>query len=359
MAETPDIPSDPAQEIIIQADQLTELMVRMLRAKGMYEAEARIGAARLIEADLRGIHSHGSRSLWRYLEAMDNGGIDPRAEVLVECQTPAMAVLNAGKGLGHVAATKGMQLAIEKAKAVGTGTVAIARGQHYGAAAVYALMAVEAGMIGFTTTSTGPATVAAYGSRRPATANNAVSWGVPTRSGAPFVLDMACGVSAWGKVESFKLYGWPLSPEWALDAAGNVTLDPGLAKTLLPFAGARGYGMAFLSSVLAGALVGGRMPMHKTAYVSTEGSEHFFYAIDIKQFVDLDRFYGEVEATISEIRALPPAEGFDRVRLPGELEWERSHRWKREGIPLHRDHVKKLEELAVGLKLAVPWRAAL
>ena len=302
MTETFDIPSDPSQEIVIQADPLTELMVRMLRAKGMYEAEARIGAARLIEADLRGIHSHGSRSLWRYLEALDNGGIDPRAQTLVECDTPAMAVLNAGKGLGHVAATKGMQLAIEKARAVGTGTVAIAHGQHYGAAAVYAMMAVEAGMIGFTTTNTGPATVAAYGSRSPATANNAVAWGVPTRSGAPFVLDMACGVSSWGKVESFKMYGRQLTPDWALDAEGHPTLDPAAAKTLLPFSAARGYGMAFLSSVLAGPLVGGRMPLHKTTYVSTEGSEHFFYAIDVKQFVDLDRFYGELDTTMAEIR---------------------------------------------------------
>jgi len=116
--------------------------------------------------------------------------------------------------------------------------------------------------------------------------------------------------------------------------------------------------MAFLSSVLAGALVGGWMPLHKTSYVSTEGSEHFFYAIDIKQFVDLDCFYAELDSTIAEIRALQPAEGFDRVRLPGELEWERARRWKREGIPLHRDHVQKLEEIAASLKLPVPWRAS-
>ena len=160
--------------------------------------------------------------------------------------------------------------------------MAVRRGQHYGAASVYALMAVEAGMIGFTTTSTGPATVAAYGSRRPATANNAIAWGIPTRSGAPFVLDMACAISSWGKVESLKLYGRELPPGWALDAAGNPTQDPKAAKTLLPFAGARGYGMAFLSSVLAGALVGGRMPLHKTMNVASDGSEHFFYAIDIQ-----------------------------------------------------------------------------
>jgi LDH2 family malate/lactate/ureidoglycolate dehydrogenase len=356
MFETPDIPSDPSQEIVVPADGLEALVVRMLAIKGMFEAEARIGAARLIEADLHGIHSHGSRSLWRYLEGMDTGGIDPRAHVITERETPAIAVLNGGKGLGHVAATKAMQLAIEKARAVGTGTVAVRCGQHFGAAQVYALMAVEAGMIGYATTSTGMATVAAYGSLKPAVANNALAWGVPTRSGAPFVLDMACGVSAWGKVESLRMYGRPLPSGWALDADGHPTDDPHAAKTLLPFAGARGYGMAFLSSVLAGCLVGGRMPLHKSKNVNVDGSEHFFYAIDIAQFVELDTFYNELESTMSDIRSLPPADGFDAVRLPGELEWERSHRWRREGIPLHHEHVEKLEELAAGMKLAVPWK---
>jgi ureidoglycolate dehydrogenase (NAD+) len=213
-------------------------------------------------------------------------------------------------------------------------------------------------MIGFSTTSTGAASVAAYGSVKPATANNALAWGVPTRSGAPFVLDMACGVSSWGKVESLRMYGRQLPSDWALDADGSPTDDPAAAKTLLPFAGARGYGMAFLSSVLAGCLVGSRMPLHKSKNVAVDGSEHFFYAIDIAQFVDLDAFYKELESTMSDIRALPPTDSCDAVRLPGELEWERSQRWRREGIPLHRDHLKKLEELAAGMNLPVPWENA-
>jgi LDH2 family malate/lactate/ureidoglycolate dehydrogenase len=151
------------------------------------------------------------------------------------------------------------------------------------------------------------------------------------------------------------MYGRNIPDGWALDADGNSTRDPQAAKTLFPFAGARGYGMAFLSSVLAGCLVGGRMPLHKSKNFTVDGSEHFFYAIDIVQFVDLDTFYTELESTMRDIRALPVAGGFDAVRLPGELEWERSQRWRREGIPLHRDHVKKLEELAAGMKLPVPW----
>jgi ureidoglycolate dehydrogenase (NAD+) len=216
-------------------------------------------------------------------------------------------------------------------------------------------MAIEEGMISYNTTSTGPATVAPFGGRAAATANNAISWGAPTRSGAPFVLDMACAISSWGKVESLKLYGGKLPENWALDADGNPTLDPAAAKTMLPSAGARGYGLAFLSSVLAGPLVGARMPLHKGWSIFADCSEHFFYCIDVKQFVDLDVYYDEMEKTIAAIRTMSPAEGFDRVRIPGELEAERAEQWKRDGIPIHRDHASKLEQLAKGMQLAVPW----
>lgn len=354
-SETLDIPQDRGQEVVVQADALQDLLQKMLVAKQVSVADAQIASARLIEADLRGIHSHGSRSVWRYLDGIDRGDIDPRARVVTERETPAMAVLNANKGLGHVAATLAMQLAIKKAREVGTGTVAVGNGQHYGAAGVYALIAVREGLIGYTTTSTGQATVAAYGSRRPATANNAFACGVPTRAGAPFLLDAACGFSSWGKVESLKMYGRPLPSGWCLDADGLPTLDPAAAKTMLPAAGARGFGLAFLSSVLAGPLVGARMPIHKGANFLADASEHYFYAIDISHFVEPERFYAELESAMADIRGLAPAEGFDKVRLPGELEWERAERWKKEGVPIHRDHAKKLKESAAQLKLDAPW----
>lgn len=355
MPETPDYPHDTSQDVVVPADGLKSLLAEMFVRKGMFGVDAETAADRLIEADLRGIHSHGSRAVWRYLEAMDAGDIDPRAQVTTERETAAMAVLNGGTGLGHIAATKGMQLAIRKAREVGTGTVAVRRSQHFGAAGVYALMAAKEGMIGYCTTNTGPATVAAYGSRAPATANNAFAWGVPVRSGPPFVLDMAVAVSSWGKVESFKMYGQELPAGWALDEHGNPTTDAPAAKTLLPASGARGYGLAFISSVLAGPLVGARMPIHKTWSVAADGSEHFFYAIDVQQFVDPEKFYKEVDATIADIRALQPVDGFERVRLPGELEHERAERWLRDGIPIHPEHAKKLEELAIAMKLPLPW----
>lgn len=355
MLQEIDIPRDPDQEVIVNADQLRQFIATVYENKDMYRVEAEMAADRLIEADLRGIHSHGSRRVPGYIKAMDNGEIDPRTLCITMNETPAMAVLDAGKGMGHVAATNAMQMAISKAREVGTGTVCVMRSQHFGAASVYCLLAIQEGMIGFCTTSTGPATVTAFGSNQPATANNAMAWGVPTREGAPFVLDMACAVSSWGKVESKKMFGEPLPENWAVDEDGNPTTDPASAKSLLPAAGPRGFGLAFLCSVLAGPLVGRKMPIRKPQDPYIGASEHFFYAIDLRHFVEPDRFYDEIDATISEIRQLEPSAGFDKVRMPGELEWERANRWKEEGIPFHRDHVAQLEELAKSLKLDVPW----
>jgi ureidoglycolate dehydrogenase (NAD+) len=241
------------------------------------------------------------------------------------------------------------------ARAVGTGTVAVKNSNHYGASSVYALMAAKEGMLCYTTTNTGGATVAAYGSRQAATANNAFAWGVPSRTGSPFCLDMACAVSSWGKLDSWKLYGQTMPAGWALDATGAPTTDPHAAKVLLPAAGARGYGLAFMSSVLAGALSGGKMPLHKTRHPDAEDSEHFFYVIDLKQFVDEDRFYAECDRTISEIRALAPAEGFTAVNLPGDIEAARAADFAANGIPLHREHLRGLEPWAKKWKLEVPW----
>lgn len=357
---TTDIPSDPSQETTVSVDLLKRLIVPVLVRKGMFEVEAEIVASRMIEADLRGIHSHGSRTLSRCIDAIDAGDIDPRAMSITTCETPAIAVIEASGGMGQVSATRGMELAIAKAREVGTGTVVIKKGQHYGAAGVYTLLAAQEGLIGFSTTSTGTATVAAFGSQQPGTANNAVSWAIPTGSGAPFVLDAAIAESSWGRIDTLGMYGLPLPMDWALDENGEVTTDASAAKTLIPMSGARGSGLGFVASALTSALIGRRTPIHKTPNPYGPGSDHFFQAIDPGHFGAPERFLKEIDATIASIRELTPADGFDKVRVAGELEWERSEAWKVEGIPLHRDHVNGLAEVCTGNRCELPegWPSA-
>ena len=113
MLETPDIPHDPVQEIVVPVERLTELLVTMYVKKGMLRAEAELVAVRQVEADLRGIHSHGSRATPRYLTAMDVGDIDPRGQVETIKRTAAIAVMDGGRAMGHVASTKAMPQRLE------------------------------------------------------------------------------------------------------------------------------------------------------------------------------------------------------------------------------------------------------
>ncbi|MFG0335318.1 MAG: Ldh family oxidoreductase [Maioricimonas sp. JB049] len=348
-------PQDAGQEVRVMADDLRDLLIAMLVKRSLFKFDARTVAERMVEADLRGIQSHGSRAIGRYLDAIDAGDIDPRARVLVASETPAAAVLDGSRAVGHVAATKAMTTAIEKAREVGTGTVAVGNSQHLGAASVYALLAARAGMIGFCTTSTGCPTVAACGSTQPAVANNALAWAVPMGDDKPFVLDMACGATSWGKVESLKMYGQPLPDDVALDAAGQPTGDPAAATTMLPAAGARGFGLAFVASVLAGPLAGGMLPIHRKRTPTADGSQHFFYAIDVSQFTDPEEFAVQLQSAGQQIRSLTPRDGVECVRLPGDSEAEFEQRCQAEGIPLHRSHAEDLQRRAEAMQVAVPW----
>ena len=355
MQTTPDVPQDRAQETLVSADALRDLLTRIYIKLGLFKVEAEMAAARQIDADLRGIHSHGSRATPRYVSAIDLGEIDPRGQTIVVQKTVATALLDGGRNLGHVASTKAMQMAIEMARECGTGTVAVRNSHHYGASSAYALMAAAAGFIGFTTTNTGGATVLGYGSKQAATANNAFAWAVPAQSGPPFCLDMACAVSSWGKLDSWKLYGKPIPDDWAVNAEGEPTNDPHQAKMLQPAAGARGYGLAILCAILTGGLSGGKFPLEKTRHPDREGSEHFFYVLDPARFGERDEFLAHMAAALGQIRDLAPAVGVDSVRVPGDLEHARCAEWKANGIPLHHSHLAELELLASRWKLPCPW----
>jgi LDH2 family malate/lactate/ureidoglycolate dehydrogenase len=109
---------------------------------------------------------------------------------------------------------------------------------------------------------------------------------------------------------------------------------------------------------VAGALVGGKLPLHKKAHPEADESEHFFYVIDIARFGALERFYNEVDRTADEVRALPPARGHSHVWLPGDREWQRAREWEEQGIPLHRAHLDELAAVARKYKFPIPWEQA-
>ena len=342
-------------EILISCSELSSFVSELFQKTGVPSSEADVVAEILVGTDLRGIFSHGTRMAPKYLHHLLEGHMKPAPQPKVERETPAMAVVDADRGIGHLAARDGMSLAIEKAAKVGVGMVNVRRSHHLGAASMYAMQALDRGMIGFTTTNTGGPSVAPYGGRDSALANHPLAWAFPSREGFPVVIDTAVGVSAWQRVETMRIYGEKLPADWCLDKAGNPTDDPAEAYIMFPAGGTRGYGLALMAGLVSGALSGGQVPSRRERFNAATDSEHTFTAISVDHFVEREQFLDEVQEMIAACHRTPPQDGFERVCLPGELEWEREQQWRENGIPLHREHLALLAEIADQLGVNLFW----
>ena len=345
--------SQNEQEIIVQADDLKNFASALYQKVGVLEEYANAVANMEVETDLRGVYSHGTRAMSRYVHGIRSEKLKARPDIKIIKEGPSSALLDGDRGLGYLAGMKAMNLAINKAKETGIAAVGVRNSEHFGAAACYSMMALEHGMIGFATTNTGGVTLVAPGGITPATANNPLSYAVPAKDEPPIVLDMACGISAWGRVGTMSIYGQKIPDGWLLTTDGEPTTDPRIGKLMLPAAGPKGYGLAIVMGALAGPLVGGLTACLKKG---DEMSEHFFYALNIENFVPLNEFTETMDETIRTIRASKTAEGVERVYLPGEIEWLHRQKCLREGIPLHKNHLESLANLANELGVKVFWQ---
>ena len=343
---------ETVQDITIQPDQLKKFAEELYQKAGVDTEHAKLMADLQVETDLRNVHSHGTRMLPGYIRSISKGEINPVPQVHVVQEGPAFAVIDGDNGLGHPSSVLAMKMAIEKAQLVGVAATGVRNAGHFGAAACYSMMAAESNMIGVSTTNTGRATVVAPGGITPVTANNALSYALPTGNEQPVVLDMACGASSWGKIGTLKMYGEPIPEDWLLNTEGQPTVDPSQGPILMPAAGPRGYGLALTMGILAGPLVGGLMACHKN---HGEPSEHFFWVINVSSFINFEEYVAEIDRGIRTIQASKTTEGIDQVYLPGELEWRKREAWLANGIPLHVDHLKGLASIAEELGIEIFW----
>ena len=347
--------------IYMEIDVLKRFMKDVFVGLKVPNEDAEIIAEVLITSDLRGIDSHGIQRCKMYYDRIKAGIYNPRTEIEIVNDNAATAVIDGHCGMGHVIAFKAMKLAIEKAKKYGLGSVAVRNSTHFGIAGYYSLMAIKEGMIGFVTTNTRPAVPPTFGVE-PMLGTNPLTYGAPTDEDFPFLMDAATSIIQRGKVEVYNRIKKPLPDGLIISNNGNSKTDPGVvlnkllnrSAALLPLGGAgeatsghKGYGYATFAEILSAALQDGIF-LRDTAGIIENGQErlkvgHFFFAINISNFLPLDRFKETAGSIMRELRSSKTAPGKDRIYTAGEKEYDAETERKESGIPINKSLQKDIK----------------
>jgi LDH2 family malate/lactate/ureidoglycolate dehydrogenase len=331
-----------------------EVLVRA----GLSTEDARTVAPLIVRADLRGIETHGLVRLPMYADRIRSGGIDPGASMQFVRSSGATALLDAAGGMGHLAAHRAMERALELAASVGVGVVGVRGSGHFGATDAYAMYAPPRGMIGIVTTNAPPA-LAPTGGLTPLFGTNPWAMAVPAGREEPIVMDFALTAVARGRIRKALDLGQAIPTTWALDKDGHPTADPAAALEglLQPIGGHKGYAMALAVDVLAGLLTGASstsdlQPPQDAAARQDVG--HLFIAIDVARFSTVDTFTSRVDGLVRQVRGSARAEGVERIYLPGEIEHEREMDATAHGVPLSAHVVRALAGTAEAYQVELP-----
>lgn len=341
-----------ATTVEVSLEQLRAFGEAVYRHAGLTDSDARTVVAVQLEADLRGVDTHGLQRLPRYVERLLKGENNARPQLRVLAESPASLTIDGDNGLGQLVCVRAMEMAIARARESGLCIAAIKNSNDWGCGAYYPLMAAAEGFVAFCTTTSVP-TLAPYGGRTRLLGNNPLAFAVPRRGSPPLVLDMALTPVALGRVMRALEEGQPIPEAWGfLDPDGNPTSDPKAAlRGVIPaIGGYKGIGLSIMANVLAGVLAGG----HHTAAVDVGRRGHFFLLLSPALFGDAEAFLDEIESMVSQIKNSELLPGVEEVYLPGELE-ERTYRERLErgAIPYPRSVIAALA--ALGESTGIPF----
>ncbi len=330
----------PNTIVQVRPERLRTLIAGLFEAAGAPAEDAAAVAEVLVEADLRGVESHGSTRVAGYLAMIRRGMLNPRPNVQVLKETPSMAMIEGDRAFGIVVAKRAMRMAMDKARNTTIACVTVRNVTHTGMIGFYPMMAARAGLIGLTMNN-GPAILPPFGGRTPTYATNPYAAAFPAGDEDPVVLDMATSIVAGGKLRLAAKKGGAIPREWALDRHGVPTTDPqeALLHGFIQWTGGyKGFGMAtvveLLSGVLSGGLFGTDVPPMKQFGQEPLITSAFYMALDPSHFMPLAEFEARTRRLKAMIKASERAQGVEEIFVPGEPEFRKKAERLQSGIPL-------------------------
>lgn len=321
---------------------------KALSAQGLLAANAALQADLLIEAELRGLPSHGLQRLPRLIARLKNGLADPNATGEAQETRPGVATVDGQRGLGPVVMMHTLEHLVERARTQGIALAAIRNANHIGMLAYYAEAATARELIGIVLT-TSEALVHPFGGTEAMLGTNPIAIGIPAGA-EPFLLDLATSRVSMGKIHHHALTGTEIPSDWAVDANGQRTTDPEAAKhgAIAPFGEAKGYGLGLAVELLVAGLAGSAFAPDvggtlDASDVANKG--------DILILIDPAAGAGNaagLTAYLERLRASRPADPERPVAVPGEGMRARRAQALARGIELPGPLYEEIHALAEG-----------
>jgi LDH2 family malate/lactate/ureidoglycolate dehydrogenase len=348
-----------ADETVVDRDTLHAWAGAILRAAGASARAAEATATSLVDASVRGLDSHGLVFLAFYLPRLERGTTRGDADPEVVTDLPAFALVDGHDALGAYVSRFAMDVCCQKARAAGAAAVAVRNSSHFGAASCYAEQAVGHGCVGIVFSNSDPG-MAPLGALAPVLGTNPLAIAAPGAPGmAAPSLDMATSVVAQGKLILAQRAGESIPRDWAIGIDGRATTDPaaGLANSVLPMAGHKGFALAAMIDVLAGCIPGASISPHIPGDPEADRPQnagHLMLAIDIAVSGESDAYAESVRDLAAQVHGALRATGTEPFQLPGEREALTAQRRLRDGVPLSASTTGLLRGLGARYGLAFP-----
>jgi uncharacterized oxidoreductase len=343
----------------ISPDRLGAFIAAIFRAAGCLSDEADRIAAHLVEANLVGHDSHGVIRVPTYVRWLEEGKVLAGQSIQVAFENDVIAVVDGQFGFGQTVGAQAMQLGIDKAARHGVAVIALRNAGHLGRIGDWPLMAAEAGLLSlhFVNTTGAGILVAPFGGIERRLSANPIAAGIPVPGHPPMILDMSACTVAEGKIRVALNKGVPVPEGCIIDSQGRPTTDPRVfygdpPGAILSIAGHKGYGLAVLCEVLAGALTGGGCSNPVNAGRVVNGMLSIL--MDTSYFQDDAAFAAEVERFVAWVKSSARTTPDGDILMPGEIEERTKARRLRDGIDLDETTWGQITETARSLDVALP-----
>lgn len=340
-------------------DRLRPFITAIFHKAGCQQAEAERIATHLVEANLVGHDSHGVIRVPTYVQWLKAGKVRAGQSIQVAFESDSIAVVDGQLGFGQTIGEQAVQLGIDKCKKHGVSVVALRNSGHLGRIGDWPLQAAQAGLLSlhFVNTTGAGILVAPFGGTERRLSANPIAAGIPIDGAPPIMLDISACTLAEGKIRVAFNKGVNVPEGCIIDSKGQPTTDPKVfyanpPGAILPIAGHKGYGLAMLCEVLAGALTGGGCSNPKNADKVLNGMLSIY--LDSSFFQKDAEFAAEIKRFIAYVKSSAKVTPSGEILMPGEIEERTKAQRTRGGIEIDATTWGQLTETAKGLGVASP-----